>query len=143
MHEVGRSDTSILRELAREARGAAYAPYSGFSVGACLEADDGRRFAGCNVENASLPVTMCAERVALGSAVAAGAVRFRRIYLVADSDDPIAPCGMCRQALAEFGLELSVTSEGRNGGTRTWKLGELLPEPFVLAAGARHGRMVR
>ena len=128
-----------MRDRARDARDAAHAPYSGFRVGACLESEDGRVFTGCNVENASLPVTICAERVALGTAIAAGANRFRRIFLVTDAEDPIAPCGMCRQALAEFAPQLTVTSEGRNGTMNTWSLRELLPERFSLDAHSGGG----
>ena len=126
-------DSGELLALAREAMRGAYAPYSGFRVGAVLEADDGRRFSGCNVENAASSVTLCAERVALGTAVRAGARRFRRLALCASGARPVSPCGVCRQALSEFGVETRVVSvaDGSNGGdVAEWTLEELLPARF-------------
>jgi len=117
---------------ARNAMRAAYAPYSRFLVGAALEAEDGRVYVGCNVENASYPVGMCAERVALGQAIAGGARKFRRVVVAASGTKPASPCGMCRQALAEFGLELEVVSVAESGRACRWLLSDLLPSDFRL-----------
>lgn len=114
---------------ARAAQAAAYAPYSRYRVGAALEATDGRIFTGCNVENASYGLTICAERGAVMAAVAAGARTFRRVVIVTDSDPPASPCGACRQFLAEFGPDLAVEAVGP-GGRRHWRIAELLPASF-------------
>jgi cytidine deaminase len=118
-----------LLQAATEAQANAYAPYSGFKVGAALQADDGRIFVGANLENASYGVTTCAERVALGAGVTAGARRFERLVIVSDASPPSAPCGACRQALAEMGMDLLIEAAGPSG-SRRWKLGDLLPDPF-------------
>lgn len=121
--------SDALVDAARAAMGRAYCPYSRFAVGAALEAEDGKIFAGCNVENASLGLTICAERSAVAAAVAAGVRRFRRLVVVAEVDQPVPPCGACRQVLAEFGADLVVESVG-SGGRRRWTVRELLPDPF-------------
>ena len=118
-----------LVDAARAAQQRAYAPYSHFRVGCALEADDGRVFAGCNVENASYGLTICAERAAVCAAVAAGAQRFRRAVVVSDAEPPAAPCGACRQVLSEFGSELRVDGVGPSR-TVTWTIAELLPAAF-------------
>ncbi|MEX1115084.1 MAG: cytidine deaminase [Akkermansiaceae bacterium] len=97
-------DWNTLVEAAWQARENAYAPYSNFHVGAALLAADGRIFSGCNVENISYGLTNCAERVAMGAAVAAGVREFMAVAVVADTAVPISPCGACRQVLAEFGV---------------------------------------
>lgn len=112
---------------AREVRERAYAPYSKFAVGAALLTKSGRVFTGCNVENLSFGLTICAERNALFAAVAAGERKFARIGVVADSVTPVTPCGACRQVLAEFGLELEVCSGNLEGAEYRSTLRELLP----------------
>jgi cytidine deaminase len=97
-------DWEPLVEAAWAAREHAYAPYSNFPVGAALLVEDGRIFAGCNVENLSYGLTNCAERVAIGAAVAAGARGFLAVVVVAETKEPISPCGACRQVLAEFNV---------------------------------------
>lgn len=126
-----RSDEDGLLTRARAVRERAYAPYSAYRVGAVLEADDGSVFDGCNVENASFPLTLCAERGALSSAVAAGHRRFRRLVLSTVGDEAVAPCGACRQALTEFAPNLEIVSEAGTDVQR-WTLSDLLPARFVM-----------
>ena len=124
-----------LLALAADARKNAYAPYSGYRVGAALLAEDGRAFVGCNVENSSFSPTLCAERVALGAAIAAGAQRFLAIAVVGGSGDTVAPCppcGVCRQSLSEFtDGSLVVVFYGDNG-IMECRLSDLLPHGFSI-----------
>lgn len=119
-----------LLSAARECRERAFAPFSGFRVGAAVEADDGTIFAGCNVESASYGLTMCAERVAIFSAVAAGRKRIKRISVVAESDELTAPCGACRQVIWEFGGDIPVLIVNTNGESVERQMSELLPMAF-------------
>jgi cytidine deaminase len=121
--------TDKLIDAARAAQRRAYAPYSNFHVGAALESEDGTIYTGCNVENASYGLTICAERAAICAAVAAGARKFRRAVVVSDVDPPAAPCGACRQVLAEFGQELRIDGVGP-AGTISWTIAQLLPAAF-------------
>lgn len=116
-----------LIQQAREARERAYAPYSRFSVGAALRTKSGRVFVGCNVENLSFGLTICAERAAVCAAVAAGERELEALAVVADSREPVTPCGACRQVLAEFSLTLPVCSSNLEGATYQSTIAELLP----------------
>jgi cytidine deaminase len=115
---------------ALEARERARAPFSGFCVGAALEEDDGRVFAGCNVESASYGLTMCAERVAAFRAVAEGGRRYRRIVVAADTETLTPPCGACRQVLWELCGDVEVVLMNLRGSRETMRLSTLLPRPF-------------
>jgi cytidine deaminase len=107
----------------------AYAPYSRFAVGAAVQCKSGAVFVGSNVENISYGLTICAERIAVASAVAAGEREFVAIAVVADTSEPIVPCGACRQFLAEFASELIIVSATVGGGQKIENLSHLLPDP--------------
>ena len=130
-----------LLDAAREAMGRAYAPYSRFRVGAALLCDDGTPegaiVTGCNVENASYPACLCAERAAVGAAVARGLQRFRLIAVVTEAEGATPPCGVCRQVLVEFAPTLPVVSLARDGRVTRWSLDALLPHPFDPASLSR------
>jgi cytidine deaminase len=115
---------------AREARERAHAPYSRFKVGAALEAADGRIITGCNIENASYGLTICAERVALFKALSEGHREFVRIAVVADTASPTPPCGACRQVLWEFGEDLEVILGNLQEIAGHHRLRDLLPHAF-------------
>ena len=116
-----------LTKIARKVRQNAHAPYSHFPVGAALEATSGKVFNGCNVENLSYGLTICAERNAVFSAIASGVYSFRRIVIVADSNEPVTPCGACRQVLSEFSDDMEIISVNLKGQEFRAKLSELLP----------------
>ncbi len=119
-----------LVEAAARAREAAHAPYSGFRVGAAVLADDGRVFAGCNVEVSSYSHSCCAERVAAFKAISEGARALAACAVVTDADPAVAPCGACRQVLADFGRDLVVVLVGAAGGRECVPLADLLPRAF-------------
>lgn len=123
-----------LRTAADAARANAWCPYSHYPVGAALETDTGRVYVGCNVENASYPAGTCAERVALGTAIADGARRFVRLVITSAAAAPTPPCGICRQALVEFAPALEIVAVTPDGLTTRWSLAELLPAPFTPAS---------
>lgn len=124
-----------LPETARSVRENAYAPYSGFKVGAALLAADGTVFGGCNVENVAYPEGTCAEAGAIAAMVAAGQTRFQAAYVVADSPTPVTPCGGCRQKLAEFAAarDVPVTMATLAGEEITLTIAQLLPGAFDAA----------
>jgi len=122
-------DKKMLISAAVDVRKNAYAPYSGFSVGAALLTKSGEIFTGCNVENISYRLTVCAEQTALASAVAQGHRDFVSIAVAADSNQPIVPCGACRQMLAEFNPSLSVIMVTTTGKEEEATLSDLLPRP--------------
>jgi cytidine deaminase len=119
-----------LTEAALAARKNAHAPYSKFQVGAALEGADGRVYLGCNVENATYGLSVCAERVAVFKAISEGARKFQRIAVVADTDVLTPPCGSCRQILWEFCGDIEVTLSNLQGKTETLHLKDLFPRPF-------------
>lgn len=117
-------------EAALQARQYACAPYSGFQVGAALEDDSGRVWTGCNVENASYGLSVCAERVALLKALSEGARRFRRIAIATGARSLTPPCGACRQLLWEYCGDLEIVLVSTQGTSETLSLRALLPRPF-------------
>ena len=122
-------DWDNLAEWARAASQQAYAPYSGFAVGAALLGASGRIYTGGNVENVSFPLTLCAERVALVRAIAEGEREFRALAVF--SPNGATPCGACRQVLREFTEELPILVVGAEGERRLYRLSELLPAAFA------------
>jgi cytidine deaminase len=125
-----RPDANELITRARRAREHACADYSQFKVGAALETADGTVITGCNIENATYGLTICAERVAMFKALSEGHRRFTRIAIVADTEAPTPPCGACRQILWEFGGDLDIVLANRTRQTGRHRLKDLLPLPF-------------
>ncbi|MCF7919054.1 MAG: cytidine deaminase [Candidatus Cloacimonetes bacterium] len=120
-----------LLAAARESAANAYAPYSGFKVGAALLSSSGNIYGGCNVENASYGLTVCAERIAAFKAVSAGEREFPEMCIYTDTDTPFYPCGACRQVLSEFNPEMKLTVVWKNGKEEL-NLNLLLPKQFKL-----------
>ena len=119
-----------LTEAALVARENAWAPFSGFRVGAALEDENGRVFTGCNVENATYGLSVCAERVAVLKAISEGARKFRRVAVAADTDTLTPPCGACRQILWEFCGDVEVTLVNPRGKTEVFQMRNLFPRAF-------------
>ena len=124
-------DWAVMRERAAAAMEQAYAPYSGFRVGAALLGTNGSIAEGCNVENASYPAGICAERAAVAAAVAGGVRTFAAIVIYTEAEVPTPPCGMCRQVLVEFAPQLEVVSITRGGAQAQWSMSDLLPAAFT------------
>lgn len=124
------TDRELINEAVRAAKNA-YAPYSKFAVGAALECSDGAIYTGCNIENAALGSSICAERVALFKAVSDGRRRFTRIAVFADSADYCVPCGACRQVLCEFAPNIELLCVRSDGRYVSYKLNALLPAAFT------------
>ena len=120
-------------EAARRAYENAYAPYSGFRVGAAVRSNDSSIFSGCNVENRSFGATICAERIAVGHAVTSGAGDLDAVVVVTSSEPPAPPCGMCLQVLVEFGKpDLPILVLSTQGARHEYRLQDLHPHPFEL-----------
>ena len=126
-------DFKKLQEAAARTRKQAYAPYSGHQVGAAIRTSDGRIFSGCNVENSSFGATVCAERGAIQSAVAAGGkFELAEVLVITDATPPWPPCGMCRQVIAEFATpELIIHSVNTSGDVKSVPFAELFPDAFT------------
>lgn len=122
-----------LLSIAYDAMQKAYAPYSGFKVGAALECRNGTVFTGCNVENSAYGATLCAERAAVAQAIGAGRTDFVRIAIVpSEGDDFCTPCGTCRQVLSEFSRDMEVLCAKADGRYASYRVSELLPHAFHL-----------
>ncbi len=130
MTNISESDIARILAAAREVRLNAHAPYSGFAVGAAVLASSGCIYTGCNVENASYGLTICAERNAVAAAVAAGEKSLSAVAIIADAPEPVPPCGACRQVLVEFAGDVPVIMENLSGQRRMLSLHELLPWRF-------------
>src|ERR1041385_7152980 len=122
--------TDRLLDAALAARAHAFAPFSKFQVGAAIEDDSGRIHTGCNVENATYGLTICAERVAVFKAISEGVRKFRRVAVAADTDVLTPPCGACRQILWEFCGDIELILVNLKGATETFRLADLFPKPF-------------
>ncbi len=117
-------------EAATEARDKAFAPYSNFKVGAAVKTENGKIYTGCNIENASYGLTICAERVAIFKAISEGETEFSEIAVVADTEELTPPCGACRQIIWEFCGDVPVICANLKGDVETMPMNELLPKAF-------------
>jgi cytidine deaminase len=135
----GKGTSSSLREAALAAMEHAYAPYSNFRVGAALRTIDGQTITGCNIENSVFGLAICAETLAVASAVSQGLTQFDEIAIATEDSEPTPPCGTCRQVLSEFAPNITVSSYTRDGKEASWMLEDLLPNAFVL--NPSRGRM--
>lgn len=134
MKQLHEFEIKKMLRLAAEAREKAYCPYSHFRVGACLKTDSGAYYLGCNIENAGFTPTNCAERTAMFKAIYEGERSFEAIAIISDSINPTAPCGVCRQVLAEFcKSDMPVICADRDGNYVVMELGSLLPMSFTAA----------
>ena len=115
---------------AEKARKKAYTPYSKFKVGAAVLSVDGKIFTGCNIENASFGLTVCAERVAIFKAISEGSTKFEAIAVIGNTDKACSPCGSCRQVISEFGEDITLIMANLKGDIKIKKIKELLPEAF-------------
>lgn len=119
----------LIAEASRS-RGNSVSNRSGFAVGAAIETEDGTIYGGCNIENATYGLTVCAERVAIWKALSEGVRKFRAVAVVTEADTPTPPCGACRQILWEFAGDVPVVSATVRGARKTYRMSDLLPEPF-------------
>lgn len=130
-------DDKKLVDMALRARENAYAPYSRFRVGACVRAESGKTYTGCNIENTTFSATCCAERVAMYTALAAGEKSFTHVAIASDSEEPTFPCGTCRQVITEFAPDARVLCANREGAFEAYPAKELLPHAFLYTAGEK------
>jgi cytidine deaminase len=124
------TEKDSLIEAAKQARENAHAPFSNFRVGAAVRANSGRVFGGCNVENATYGLTVCAERIAIFKAISEGERGFDAIAVVTDTDVLTPPCGACRQIIWEFCSDIPVTMSNLKGKSETFQMRDLFPKPF-------------
>ncbi len=129
-----------LIRYARRAKRHSHAPFSRFHVGAALLARDGTIYTGCNVENSSYGLTMCAERTALFKAISEGGRKFKAIAIVSDDDGYTSPCGACRQVILDLAGNIDVVLADRKGSVRVFTLNDLLPHPFTASDVRRYQR---
>ncbi len=140
---MGKKPEEFLIDQAREARERAHAPFSGFRVGAALLCRGGRIYTGCNIENPSLSLSLCAERVAFIKAISEGDMEFEVLAVVADTPFITYPCGACRQMIWEFGHELRIVLANLKGRMEHTTIRDLLPEAFDFHPGQNKGTHVR